>query len=94
MLKIAITGVAGMVGSHLSQILINKGYELVGIDNLKVGSKDKIKEIISDKNFKFFSFDIRDKALLKKNIQNCDMIVHLAAIKKLLNLKVHLKSLM
>jgi UDP-glucose 4-epimerase len=84
MLKIAITGVAGMIGSHLSQILINKGYQLIGIDNLKVGSVDNIKDIISDENFKFFSFDIRDKALLKKNIQDCDIIVHLAAIKKVI----------
>ena len=82
MIKIAITGVAGMIGSHLSEILINKGYELVGIDNLKVGSKDNIKDIISSEKFKFFSFDIRDKELLRKNIQDCDIIVHLAAIKK------------
>ena len=82
MLKIAITGVAGMIGSHLSEILIEKGYELVGIDNLKVGSKENIKELIGHKNFKFFSFDIRDKELLKESLKGCNIIVHLAAIKK------------
>ena len=46
-MRIGITGVAGMIGSHLSEILINKGFEVIGIDNLSVGKKENIQNTLS-----------------------------------------------
>ena len=43
MKKVLITGIAGMIGSHLLDMLISKNYEIIGIDNLSYGKLDNIK---------------------------------------------------
>ena len=40
--RAVITGAAGFIGSHLSEALLNKGYSVVGIDNLLTGDIDNI----------------------------------------------------
>ena len=40
--KILITGIAGFLGSHLSEKLIDLGHTVVGIDNMVGGYKDNI----------------------------------------------------
>jgi len=40
MKKILITGGAGYIGSHVCRLLINKGYDIVVIDNLSKGKKE------------------------------------------------------
>ena len=49
---ILVTGVAGFLGSHLSEKLSNMGYSVVGVDNMMGGYEDNI-----PKNIKFFNFD-------------------------------------
>ncbi len=49
--KILVTGAAGFIGFHLANILVNNGFEVVGIDNmntyydpeLKQGRREKLK---------------------------------------------------
>ena len=53
-MKILITGVAGMLGSHLSELLLNKKYKVIGIDNLLVGKISSLSNCINNKNFFFF----------------------------------------
>lgn len=83
MKNILITGVCGMVGSHLSDELLKKGYGVIGIDNLKVGRKNNIKKSLPNKKFKFIKGDVLDLKLLKKYARKIDVIVHLAASKKI-----------
>ena len=40
--NIIITGVAGMIGSHLTKILLQDGYKVHGIDDLSVGRQENI----------------------------------------------------
>lgn len=56
--KILITGGAGFLGSHLCERLLNEGNKILCVDNLFTGSKDNIKHIISNKDFKFIEHDI------------------------------------
>lgn len=81
-MKIGITGCAGMLGSHLTELLLQEGHEVIGIDNLDVGSLENIQEYQKDKNFSFYRFDAREKALVASVFIGCEVIVHLAAIKK------------
>ncbi len=81
-MKIFITGVSGMLGSHLSELLIKKRHKVVGVDNLVVGKKENLKKIINDKNFKFIKYDIKRKSKINFFVKNCDAVVHLAAVKK------------
>lgn len=58
--KILITGGAGFIGSHVADALLEKGYEVVVIDNLSSGSKKNL-----DKRVKFYKADITDKKIAK-----------------------------
>lgn len=81
---ILITGVAGMIGSHLLDSLLIKGYNIIGIDNLSFGSISNIKHNLSNSNFKFLQLDICKLTDLKKIEDfNIDAIIHLAAHKKI-----------
>ena len=81
-MKIGITGVAGMLGSHLSEILIEDGHEVIGIDDLSYGSLSNLEKVINNSNFQFMNFDVRINDLLRHAFISCDMLVHLAAVKK------------
>lgn len=81
--KVLITGVAGMIGSHLLDNLLGKGYEVIGIDNLKVGNIKNIEHNSGNKNFKFIKADILDINSLNRIVKGIDAIVHLAASKKI-----------
>jgi UDP-glucose 4-epimerase len=77
--KIIITGGAGFIGSHLSELLVKKKYDVTIIDNLTNGS---LKNISQFKNkIEFIKGDIRDKKLIKKLFKRrVDVVYHLAAL--------------
>lgn len=81
--KILVTGIAGMIGSHLLDVLLDKDYQVTGIDNLSYGSLENIKHNLDHPNFKFYRIDIRELDSLKILGKDTDIIVHLAAFKKI-----------
>ncbi|MBJ78845.1 MAG: NAD-dependent dehydratase, partial [Nitrospinae bacterium] len=52
-----VTGGAGFLGSHLCDCLLEKGHEVVCMDNLLTGSLDNIKHTKSDR-FKFINHNV------------------------------------
>lgn len=79
-MKCLVTGAAGFIGSHLSELLLNEGHEVVGIDNLSNGRKENLATFQDNPNFTFLELDIRDRdALLSQNLE-IDWIFHLAAL--------------
>lgn len=83
MRKILITGAAGLIGSHLSDALLGKGYIVIGIDDLSVGRLSNIGESLKNKNYRFVKCNILDDGRLKKAVSGAETIVHLAASKKI-----------
>ena len=81
--NILVTGVAGMIGSHLLDSLLELGYNVLGIDNLSYGSIENIKHNIDHPNFKFQRVDVTELDVLKILGKDIDIIVHLAAYKKI-----------
>lgn len=81
--KILITGIAGMIGSHLLDELLKKNYFIIGIDNLSFGKQENIQHNISNPNFKFYKVDVTDFETLKILGKGVDTIIHLAAYKKI-----------
>ena len=57
-MRILVTGGAGFIGSHLCKYLLNKGDDVICVDNLFTGSKDNIKELLNNHNFEFIRHDI------------------------------------
>ena len=84
MKKILITGVCGMIGSHLlDELLRNSKNIIIGIDNLSFGSKSNIQHNLKNPNFNFYEIDIFDLNTLGVLTKDVDTIVHLAAVKKI-----------
>ena len=68
-MRILITGAAGFIGFHISNLLLKKRNEVFGVDNLNsyydTNLKKKRLEILKDfKNFYFYKMDIQEKVLL------------------------------
>lgn len=85
-MKILVTGAAGFIGSHVSHLLLDKGHEVVGIDNLNNYYDPKLKEsrrdrLLPRKGFTFFKMDITDRESIEKLFaaQKFQRVVHLAA---------------
>ena len=74
--KIFITGGAGYVGAVLVPYLLEKGHEVTVLD-LMIYGEDVLP---NHKNLKKIKGDIRDKDLLKKELPNNDILIHLACI--------------
>lgn len=75
--KIIITGSCGFIFSHVTQYFVKKGWNVIGIDDLSVGSH---KEIV-DGSFKFIELDCADVKVQDLIIrENPDYIVHASAI--------------
>ena len=84
--KILITGAAGFIGFHLSKLLMEKGYEVIGLDNLndyyEVSLKeDRLKILKEKEGFSFYPMDLKEKkdvdALFEK--EGAEVVINLAA---------------
>lgn len=78
-MKITITGGAGYIGSMLIPMLLKQGHHVHVLDNLFFGGKTLLPYFINP-NFSFVNVDVRDKSALKRELQDADAIIHLAAL--------------
>ncbi len=76
--KALVTGGAGFIGSHLVEALVQKGCEVLVLDNLSSGHLSNL-EPVKDK-ISLIQGDIKDEQLLEKLTQGCDAIFHQAAV--------------
>ena len=76
-MKVFITGGAGFIGSHLCDALVAEGKEVTILDNLSTGSKKNIAHL--EGKIKVFQGDIRDQKLVESLVENCDLVLHMAA---------------
>lgn len=73
MARIVITGGAGFIGSHLSDVLLAQGHEVIAIDNLFTGTKRNMTHLRDHANFEFMRHDVTEPVLIE-----CDQLYHLA----------------
>jgi len=83
--KVLITGVAGFIGFHTAKKLLEKGYQIIGIDNINNSYDIKLKEYRLSKlklyqNFTFYKQDIANLKQLNKifSLNKIEKIIHLA----------------
>jgi UDP-glucose 4-epimerase len=74
-----ITGGAGFIGSHLSDQLIQRGDQVIVLDNLSTGRYENIAHLDGNPNFQWVIGNILDEFLMDKLVERCDVIFHLAA---------------
>lgn len=77
--KVLITGGAGYIGSVLTPILLEKGYEVCVIDNLMF-DQISLLSCFHNKNFTFINGDAMDENLIRQEVAKADIIIPLAAL--------------
>ena len=55
-----ITGAAGFLGSHLTDLLLSRGHKVIGIDNFVTGSVENIQHLAGNQDFKFIQQDVTE----------------------------------
>lgn len=77
MVKTIVTGGAGFLGSHLCDLLLSKGHEVICVDNLVTGANENITHLISNnENFTFMNYDISKPLFMDDDI---DFIFNMAS---------------
>lgn len=79
-MKILVTGGVGFIGNHLCRNLIEKGHQVICVDNLSSSIKNNISDLLSNKNFKFLEGDIVSPLFYQTMCKatHIDQIYHLA----------------
>jgi UDP-glucose 4-epimerase len=78
--KILVTGGAGFIGSHLCELLLQKGHRVVAIDNLSTGRLDNIQHLFQVPGFQFVRETITNSQVLDRLTSEADIVIHLAAV--------------
>jgi len=73
--RVVITGAAGFIGSHLSETLLDRGYSVVGIDNLLTGEHANIAHLV-ERDFTFIKQDVTNYIMVDGDV---DFVLHWAS---------------
>ena len=73
--RVVITGAAGFIGSHLSETLLDRGYEVIGIDNLLTGATANIAHLVN-RDFTFIKHDVTNYIYVEGPV---DFVLHWAS---------------
>jgi UDP-N-acetylglucosamine 4-epimerase len=79
-MKILITGGAGFIGSNLSEYFLNKGYQVVCLDNFATGHRHNIFAFIENPGYTLIEGDIRNLSDCQKAVEGVDYVLHQAAL--------------
>ncbi len=71
-----VTGAAGFLGSHLTDLLLARGHKVIGIDNFVTGTVDNISHLGGNPRFKFIQQDVTEFIFLNERV---DYVWHFAS---------------
>jgi len=76
-MRILITGGAGFIGSHLCDYLLERGHEVIAMDNLSTGSTDNLTHLAGHERFHFIKHNVTDYIYVAGPL---DAVLHLASL--------------
>ena len=79
MAKCLVTGGAGFIGSHLTELLLGQGHQVVVLDNLTTGRANNLEAVADHPNLTVRTGSITDPVLLSEVVHGVEVIYHLAA---------------
>ena len=81
MLKVLVTGADGFIGSHLTELLLSKGYKVRALAQYNsFNSWGWLDDVTNSENLEVITGDIRDPHFCKEIVKGIDIIYHLAAL--------------
>ena len=78
-MKALITGGAGFIGSHLSQLLLDDGDEVFALDDLSTGSLENVAHFVDSPRHHLVVDSILHPAIVNELVNKVDVVYHLAA---------------
>lgn len=78
-MKVLVTGGAGYIGSMLVPMMLREGWEVTVVDNMMYGQTPLL-EVCGEPGFNVIRGDVRDRALMKKQIAAHDVLLPLACL--------------
>ena len=81
-----VTGAAGFIGSHLTERLLQRGQEVVGVDNFATGHRRNLRDVEDQVGaeawgrFRFVEGDLCDPSVCTEVVQGVDWVLHQAAL--------------
>ena len=79
MTKALITGGAGFIGSHLSERLLDDGFEVYALDDLSTGSHENVVQLKERSDFHLVVDSVLSPTVISELVHKCDVVYHLAA---------------
>ncbi len=76
-MKVLVTGAAGFIGSNICEMLVDRGHEVIGIDNFFLGRKENLSQVMNKVDL--VEGSITDENLVNKITKGVDAICHQAA---------------
>jgi UDP-glucose 4-epimerase len=77
--KVLVTGGAGFIGSHLSELLLADGWEVYALDDLSTGSRDNVAHLHDDPRFHLVVDTVLSHTVVNELVNKVDVVYHLAA---------------
>ena len=77
--KALVTGGAGFIGSHLSELLLDAGWEVFVLDDLSTGARSNIAHLEERRDFHLVVESILSPSVVSELVHKCDVVYHLAA---------------
>src|SRR5216683_2224492 len=78
-LRVLITGGAGFIGSHLADAYLQRGDEVLVIDDLSTGTIENIRHLKNNPRFHYTIDSVHNQPVTAELVDQCDVVIHLAA---------------
>ncbi len=78
-MRVLITGGAGFIGSHLADAYLQRGDEVLIIDDLSTGTIENIRHLKNNPRFQYTIDSVHNLPVTAELVDQCDVVVHLAA---------------
>jgi UDP-glucose 4-epimerase len=77
--KALVTGGAGFIGSHLTELLLSDGWDVYALDDLSTGSRDNVAHLHDDPRFHLVVDTVLSHTVVNELVNKVDVVYHLAA---------------
>src|SRR6476661_333008 len=78
-MRALVTGGAGFIGSHLSELLLDEGWEVFALDDLSTGEEANIFHLREREGFHLVVDSVLSQSVVSELVHKCDVVYHLAA---------------
>ena len=77
-MRVLVTGAAGFIGSHICDLALHEGHDVVALDDLSTGQERNLASAASNPAFRFVRADIRDLGQIQPHFEGVAWVLHLA----------------